>query len=245
MAHGSRGARGRRRGAGGWGGFGGGMHGGETAFAHLYLRLMIDASVQTKTSFTVCFFDVVAAFAQMLRRIVFNTDAGDEAWLASLAAAGFSEEDIKSVYDNICSTDWVKGMLDGNKNDVMNSCIPSDFRYAEQSFNNSWVSQEHIPNIMCVTKGSGVGTPLADLVYGMAMSRVFLHLRKCMGDQNINSTMKIGDVMHQLVDVSFADDVAIPVTAPAEQIIYKCSRVVCCVCDVFKIYGMTLNFKPG
>jgi len=48
-----------------------------------------------------------------------------------------------------------------------------------------------------------------------------------------------------LVDVSFVDDVSIPVTAPADQIVCKSGRVVCCVCDVFRRYGMTLNFKPG
>ena len=137
---------------------GGGMNGGETAFAHLYLRLIIDAAIQTRTSCTVLFFDVVAAFAQMLRRIVFDTSDGDEVWLASLAAEGFSNEDIKCIYDSICSIDWVKDMLSASNTDAPNSSIPLDYRYAEQSFVNSWVSQEHIPNIMAVTKGSGAGT---------------------------------------------------------------------------------------
>ena len=117
--------------------FGGGMHGGETAFAHLYLRLMIDAALNSATSCSICFFDVVAAFAQMLRRIVFNTDAGDEAWLASLASAGFSEEDIKTVYDRSCSNDWINVMLSTSNTDVQSSSIPLDYRYAEQSFTNS------------------------------------------------------------------------------------------------------------
>ena len=51
--------------------FGGGFNGGETAFAHLYLRLLIDAAACTSISCSIIFLDVVAAFAQMLRRIVF------------------------------------------------------------------------------------------------------------------------------------------------------------------------------
>ena len=169
--------------------FGGGLNGGETAFAHLYLRLMIDAAVNTRTSCSIIFLDVVAAFAQMLRRIVFRTDDGDEAWLASLAAAGFSEEDISIIYSTICSSDWVGAMLDSCNADAASSSIPMDFRFVEQSFSNGWVSQDYIPNILQVTKGSGAGTPFADLVYSMAMSRVLIHMRKVMEDDGLSSVI--------------------------------------------------------
>ena len=75
--------------------FGGGFNGGETAFANLYLRLLIDAAVCQRTSCAIIFMDVVAAFAQMLRRIVFNVADGDEAWLHKLTTHGCSEEDKK------------------------------------------------------------------------------------------------------------------------------------------------------
>ena len=104
----------------------------------------------------------------MLRRIVFNVDGGDEAWLASLAAAGFSEEDISSVYNTICGSDWVQAMLDTNKSDMSSSSVPLDYQFIEQTFSNSWVSQEYVPHVMEITKGSCAGTPLADLIYSMA-----------------------------------------------------------------------------
>jgi hypothetical protein len=101
--------------------FGGGFNGGETAFANLYLRLLIDAAACQRTSCSIIFLDVVAAFAQMLRRIVFNVDAGDEAWLASLAAAGFGEEDIEAIYNNICDSDWVQAMLNNDGSNICSS----------------------------------------------------------------------------------------------------------------------------
>jgi hypothetical protein len=114
----------------------------------------------------------------MLRRIVFHVDAGDEAWLASLAAAGFGEDDIAAIYKNICDNDWVQAMLENQNADASSSSVPLDYNYVEQSFVNSWVSQEFIPNVMEVTKGSSAGTPLADLIYSMAMSRVLTDLGK-------------------------------------------------------------------
>ncbi len=68
--------------------YGGGLNGGETAFAQLYVRLVIDYAVNSSTSCSTLYLDVVAAFATMLRRVIFDSDSGDEAWLASLAKAG-------------------------------------------------------------------------------------------------------------------------------------------------------------
>ena len=48
-----------------------------------------------------------------------------------------------------------------------------------------------------------------------------------------------------MLDVSFVDDVAIPVLSPAIGLVSKVSRVVACVVEVFSLHGMALNFKPG
>ncbi len=66
--------------------FGGGL-GGETAIAHLYLRLSVDFINNSSKSGAIVFFDVCNAFATLLRRIVFDVDLGDEHWLCSLSAA--------------------------------------------------------------------------------------------------------------------------------------------------------------
>ena len=49
------------------------------------------------TSCSTLYLDVVAAVATMLRRVIFDSDSGDEAWLASLAKAGFSKDDIDHI----------------------------------------------------------------------------------------------------------------------------------------------------
>ena len=63
--------------------FGEGFNGGETALAHIYVRL---GKAADKTCANL-FLDVINAFASLLRCIVFGTDAdaGDEAWFHKLA----------------------------------------------------------------------------------------------------------------------------------------------------------------
>jgi len=223
--------------------FGGGLNGGETAFAHLYVRLVIDWAINSSTSCSIIFLDVVAAFASMLRRIVFNYEDGDEAWLASLARAGFSDSDVQHVYDTLCNYDWVSHMTSDMQHAPRSAGL--DFRLTEQFFTNSWITQEYIPNVVNITKGSSAGTPLADLIYSMAMSRVLTCLRSSMDLEGINSCMSAGAFQHDVVDVSFVDDVGIPCLSPADEILSKTGRVASCAFKVFQVFGMRLNFKPG
>jgi hypothetical protein len=60
--------------------YGGGFNGGETAFTQLHVRLCIDAAIHMNLSVGCLYLDVIAAFATMLRRIVFNSEGGDD-WL--------------------------------------------------------------------------------------------------------------------------------------------------------------------
>ena len=70
--------------------FGGGLNGGETAFAHLYVRLVNQACKATDKTCANLFLDVIGAFASLLRCIVFDTEAGDEVWLRKLHSHGLA-----------------------------------------------------------------------------------------------------------------------------------------------------------
>ena len=45
------------------------------------------------------------------------------------------------------------------------------FNLAQQWYTNTWTSQEFVPNVTNTTAGSAAGTPLADLIYSLAVSR--------------------------------------------------------------------------
>ena len=225
--------------------FGGGLNGGETAFAHLYIRLVIDWAVNSSVSCSVLFLDVVTAFATMLRRIVFNYEDGDEAWLASLHQAGFTHADIQFMYNGIRNYNWVEEMSNHSnvQHDIFTATL--DYKLSEQFFTNSWATQEYIPNAINITRGSSAGTPLADLIYSMAMSRVLTCLRSSIEQEGLSSCVPAHGHQHDVCDVSFVDDVAIPCLAAASEIVDKTARIANCAFAVFQIFGMVLNFRPG
>ena len=216
--------------------FGGGLNGGETAIAHLYLRLIVDFIINNKTSGAIIFADVTSAFATLLRRIVFDIDQGDEQWLRKLSSSGFTNEDIDSIFN------FIKGQA------VSESCDPVDnfvFKFTEQWFTNTWNSHEYIPNITCTTAGSAAGTPLADLLYSIAMSRVLVTLRKALKAEGLDFYLNIGGQQFSLEDVSFVDDMALPIVSTAENLIEHVSQVCALIHLTFQVFGMVLNYAPG
>ena len=59
--------------------------------------------------------------------------------------------------------------------------------------------------------GSLAGTPLADLVYSVAMSKILSKMRMAMRNYQLESHIELAGNRHQLVDLSFVDDVSVPI----------------------------------
>ena len=58
---------------------------------------------------------------------------------------------------------------------------------AEHFFTHTWVSQEALPNVLRIVSGCAAGTPLADLIYSIAMSRVLKAFRDCLQNDGLLS----------------------------------------------------------
>ena len=129
--------------------FGGGFNGGETAFAHLYVRLVNQVCEAANKTCANLFLHVISTSASLLRCIVFDTEAGDEAWFRKLSNHGFSQADISSIVESVraCSN-W--------KVDNQGIIVPPEQReqydislgLAKTWYTNTWISQEVIPNVM-------------------------------------------------------------------------------------------------
>ena len=203
--------------------FGGGFNGGETAFAHLYVRLVNQACKAAGMTCANLFLDVISAFASLLRCIVFDTEAGDEAWLHKLKSHGFTQDDIDSTIRSVkaCSNWRVdnQGLIvtpeEGEQYDI-------SLGLAKTWYSNTWISQEGIPNVMLTDQGSLAGTPFADLAYTFAMSRVMSVFRNSLAICKIESHVDVNGTRHKVEDVSFVDDVTVLIIDDANGIIEKC-----------------------
>ncbi len=84
-------------------------------------------------------------------------------------------DDVEHIYGFISDNfDWMQhiGELDSSGGGGLS------FRMAEQFYTNTWVSQEFLSNVLHTQLGSNAGMSLADLIYGMAMSRVLSLMRR-------------------------------------------------------------------
>ena len=146
--------------------FGAGLNLGDTGKAHIYIRSMIDIARHENTCMSVLFIDIVAAFASLVREIIFDIEGGDEQWLRFLKDSGFSEEEIRSIYSGVCKA--IDQLFTRNTAYVaLASCM----------YQHTWASTEGLSTIVKTSSGSSAGTPLADLMYVIAISKVMQNTR--------------------------------------------------------------------
>ena len=106
------------------------------------------------------------------------------------------------------------------------------YRLAEQFYTNTWASHEFIPNVIHTLDGSGAGTPLADLVYSLALSRVLVAVRNNLVRAGCTSDFNLLGKSIPVTDVSFVDDMAQPVVAKRSQdLLPKIAVVTSIVCN--------------
>ena len=109
----------------------------------------------------------------------------------------------------------------------------------------TWGSTEHLASVLKTMTGSGAGTPLADIMYVSAMSKVIVRLRTNLKAMDLQTEMKIDGVDTVLHEVGYIDDTALSIVAPAKLLVQKCARTAEVAYATFHAYGMELNFKAG
>jgi len=221
--------------------FGSGFNGGETAFAHLYLRLVYDYARKINSSAGVLFLDVSSAFATLLRRIIFNTSDGDEAWLKQLHNSGFSCEDVSHIWNSVTNFNFHQ------QNDSILHCGSQQFSflYMQNSYFNTWFSQESLEGAVRTSRGCLAGMTFADIVYSMCFAPVLKLLRASLVQSNIGAYCYSNGSKVPLHEAAFADDVIIPVMSKAPSLTSNLCQVAKNAIVVFNAYGLQLNFLPG
>ena len=202
--------------------FGSGLNGGETCFAHLYIRLIFDYCKFHNKSAAFVFLDIITAFTVLLRRIIFNESDADDLWLRRLSCSVFSQECIDVIYGVVADHSWL----------ISHDSLPSEqttHTYLAQlssSFDrNTWFSQQSLPSVVHTTRGSMAGMPLADIIYALASSRVLDKFHSALSSEGLTSSIVGRDNLpFQLFEVAYCDDTAVPVVSEAPVLVDKTSH---------------------
>ena len=162
-----------------------------------------------------------------------------------MSAAGFSRGDIDAVVDMVKSmSSWdvdADGNFIGDPTDGTDMAVG----IAKQWYKCTWVSQGGIPEVMRTDLGSMAGTPMADLLFTLSISRVLSILRKALAVDGLDSSFAVNGAVHNVFDTSFVDICAIPVVNCAAVLVNKMIEVARVSHRVFLCFNLELNFKPG
>eukprot|EP00973_Karenia_brevis_P085147 11817536-Karenia_brevis.AAC.1 len=131
--------------------YGSGFNGGEPAVAHLHAHALLHVGRVMRLSTFLIFIDIVSAFSSLVRYIVFDIDKNDERWLLQLKSAGFTDDEIRSIY--VVCTECA----------FSSECNSVAYALAARLYQSTWFSTEGLPQVVNTSLGSGAGLPMADL----------------------------------------------------------------------------------
>ena len=135
--------------------------------AHLAVRAMLGIAAGVRQSIALLFVDISCAFASMGRKLVLRETTPDEHWICMLRSSGFTSEEICDIMKSIADC-----------------CVLSDAGCSDHLravlgdlHERTWFSMEAVSGIACTDRGTQAGTPVSDLLFAIAMGRVFKSVR--------------------------------------------------------------------
>ena len=227
--------------------YGSGLNEGSTVMANLALTTLINCAPKGKTA-VVLFFDVVAAFARVLRALVVDHPASKEVWAARLRKWSFKEEDTARIMEEeFGPARWSQEEKKSHLLALTSSVL-----------DNSWSSVANAKGVMEYQTTACAGMPKSDVLFNRANATIIKKIHERLDVCGILETLQPGvdgEAMwnqepgsFEAVEnqpISLMDDMAqvVYVTPESHREILVMTTTI--YVDAFAEHGVILNMKPG
>ena len=214
--------------------------------SHL-IRLAMEWAAGEGRSSAVIFFDLTAAYYMVLRELAIGA-CSDEAVARLLARLGLPVEAAAEL----------EGYL-GERAALADAGVPDHLiAAASEALSSTWGVSQGCSLVAQSRRGSRPGDPLADAIFAFVFGRCRKRSRARMRAEGLLTCVPwsghrqlergagpLGNRDVELGEVAYADDVALPVIAPAEDILAKTAAVASITLQGFGGHGWTPNLGEG
>jgi hypothetical protein len=231
--------------------YGAGLNAGGADFTHLAARATLDLADARNMSCALLFVDIKTAFAALQRFLVLPIPEALPSFRALLVQSGFSGPFIDEwMVELETLLPWSR--LPGK--DALLDLIAALHQF-------SWMSTEGLDGVMHLAQGSLAGNPLGDIIFSAGMTVLVKRLRASivklghlsqLDDPTLRAVVEPVDAILQqpqqpfpyVADVSYVDDLILPLILPAEQIEKALPLVLAAAHETYYMCGFEINWKP-
>ena len=217
-----------------------------TDMASHILRILLHVAKRCKINMAVLFLDATAAFYSVVRQLVMNADLSDASIAHVMKSLNIEPDAMHRLAARIAQpTVFEKVGVPAHLHAIVGEC-----------FEDTWFASRDIDNIVCTKKGTRPGDPFGDIVFNFMMSEVLGRVRHRLRANGLMLKLPSSELsswcdmtqrgMHEMIDVSFVDDVAAVIAADdPEALKNKTAAVAATYEHELESVGIRLNFKPG
>jgi hypothetical protein len=231
--------------------YGAGLNAGGADFTHLAARATLDLADARNMSCALLFVDIKTAFAALQRFLVLPIPEALPSFRVLLVQSGFSGPFIDEwMIELETLLPWSR--LPGK--DALLDLIAALHQF-------SWMSTEGLDGVMHLAQGSLAGNPLGDIIFSAGMTVLVKRLRASivklghlsqLDDPTLRAVVEPVDAILQqpqqpfpyVADVSYVDDLILPLILPAEQIEKALPLVLAAAHETYYMCGFEINWKP-
>ena len=175
------------------------------------------------------------------------------AYIDRLVELGFDQDDARTIYSD--TTDLHYWSQSGGSAHFL--------EYLSDLYATPWFSFEGLKGIVVARIGSLAGTSFADLLFTMAVSKVYKAIRTMLVNEDMTTDICIdflGEVFGKslqdfspssvrlaklVCELSFVDDTAVALYADPHGIVNKVQKALGNIDTIFLSFGLKLNYKRG
>ena len=212
----------------------GGRRGLAIEAVHLCVKLWQCNAVARRQSVTLLFMDIRSAFYSVVKPLLTGFDGNTDALIQVFQMLNLPPEVFQTFMQTVAETSLVR--------EATNSSVAQ--KTVANILNFSWFALPDGQTTQMPKTGSKPGDPIADLLFGMLMSKILDEVQQRFVDEGIVAIPDNAD-NPEACTATWVDDVACAITAPAEVLISKTQRAVSLILDVLTEHGLRLTFGVG
>ncbi len=214
----------------------GGTRGILPQYAHHLASASLFWGAQTKSSMALVFQDLSSAFGSVIRELSFGAD---ESILNCCAALGVSSDEMAFITQALASggTAFSEAQIP-----------PALTDFFCEYHAGTWRVVDGDPNVTFYNRGSRAGNCVADLLFGISLSKCLHASRSAMRDQGLLSMLPAHPTHGscELAGVQYVDDMlGIVVAQDGSNLVARLWAFMDVLCSLAPLHGFKHNFGPG
>ena len=201
---------------------------------HLQVRLWQSNARHRQIGLALIFIDLKTAFYSVVKPMLASYDGSDEAIVHIFQLLNLPPSSFQAFLENVGNGDL---LFQATRSEILADYVGANLAA-------TWFTVPHGHGVSAPQTGTRPGDPCADLLFGFIMIQILqqINVRAREAEIPLQQHVEEGELTNC---ITWVDDVALAITAPASQLVQRTEHLLSIIMDVTLEHGMRMSYGQG